>query len=357
MTNPNGSVVSKTVTLIVDPNALPVPTISTPIRNGPRYTAGQSISFAGSATDFEDGDLPASAFNWSVVLHHATHTHPFIDSIPGVKSGSFVIPDNGETAANVWYRIHLTVTDSHGATASSYVDVRPLKTRLTVKTVPSGLEVRLEGIPATAPYVFDSVVGMQREVSVVAPQTLNGQTWVFDNWSDDKAQTHTFATPTGKKTYTAVFALASNKLVNGNFERDENSDGMPDTWSPNSHVNRAGSNVQNGIFAMRHSSSSESNYVVSQDVAVTPATTYWFSGWVSIPATSDAFSFVLEARWLDSNGQTISTTPVANYTAATAGWVNSARNLVAPAGAAKVSIRQVATGLSATVLADNFVLQ
>jgi glucose/arabinose dehydrogenase len=357
VTNPNGSVVSKTVLLHVDPNAIPVPTITTPIKNGPRYTAGQTISFAGTGSDFEDGDLPASAFNWSVVFHHATHTHPFIDSIPGVKSGTFVIPDTGETAANVWYRIHLTVTDSHGATATTYVDIRPLKARLTFKTAPAGLSIRLEDIPAVAPFTIDSVVGMQRDFNVDSPQILDGQNWVFDNWSDDGAQEHIVATPGSNKTYTAVFALASNKLLNANFERDANKDGLPDNWTTNSHAKRSGGTVQNGAFAMRHMSSNESNYTISQDVAVTPATAYWFSGWVNIPATSDTFSYVLEARWLDSSGQTISTTPIASYTAATTGWVNPARNLIAPAGAAKVSIRQVVTGLSATIFADNFLLQ
>jgi hypothetical protein len=35
---------------------------------------------------------------WSVVFHHSTHTHPFIDAVDGVSSGTFVVPDVGETA-------------------------------------------------------------------------------------------------------------------------------------------------------------------------------------------------------------------------------------------------------------------
>jgi glucose/arabinose dehydrogenase len=357
VSNLNGSVTSKTVTLHVDPNSPPVATITTPVRNAVRYKAGDTISFAGTGSDFEDGDLPASAFNWSVVFHHATHTHPFIDSIPGVKSGTFVIPNTGETAANVWYRIHLTVTDSHGATATAYVDVRPIKARLTFKTVPTGLNVRLEDVPAPAPFTIDSVVGMLRDFDVDSPQTINGQTWVFDNWSDDGAKEHTVPTPSGNKTYTAVFALANNLLVNGNFERDANHDGLPDGWTTNSHAKRSKSTIQNGVFAMQHSSTNESNYTISQDVAVTGGSTYSFSGWINVPATGDAFSFVLEARWLNSGGGTISTTPIATYSAGTGGWVQATKSLVAPGGAAKVSIRQVVTGLSATVVADNFVLK
>src|SRR6185295_17351151 len=45
----------------------PVPTIETPAPQT-LYSAGDTISFSGTAIDAEDGVLPVSAFSWSVVL-------------------------------------------------------------------------------------------------------------------------------------------------------------------------------------------------------------------------------------------------------------------------------------------------
>jgi hypothetical protein len=73
---------------------------------------GRHDRLCGTATDPEDGTLPASGFSWKVVFHHAEHTHPFLGPIGGVKSGTFVVPTTGEDATNVFYRISLTATDS-----------------------------------------------------------------------------------------------------------------------------------------------------------------------------------------------------------------------------------------------------
>ena len=124
VTNPFGTATSNEATLTVTSNMAPVATITQPAA-GSLYSGGQTINFAGSATDAENGTLPASAFTWEVVFHHDTHIHPFIQPTSGITSGSFVIPTTGETAANVWYRIHLTVRDSAGLTHTTFRDVLP----------------------------------------------------------------------------------------------------------------------------------------------------------------------------------------------------------------------------------------
>ena len=54
------------------------------------------------------------------------HTHPFIDAIDGVRSGSFVIPTTGEVDPVQWYRVHLTVTDSGGLSKDVWVVLEDL---------------------------------------------------------------------------------------------------------------------------------------------------------------------------------------------------------------------------------------
>jgi hypothetical protein len=205
VTNAAGSATSNEATLTVTSNnALPVPGILQPAPNR-RYAGGETIAYSGSATDAEDGTLPASAFTWEIVFHHDTHTHPFLGPVTGATSGNFTIPTSGETASNVWYRIHLTVRDSAGQTATTYRDVRPRVVQMTLYSTPGGLSLTLDGQPVTTPYNFTGVVGIQRTIGAPSPQTRGRRTYDFASWSDGGAQTHTFATPAANTTYTARY--------------------------------------------------------------------------------------------------------------------------------------------------------
>jgi glucose/arabinose dehydrogenase/chitodextrinase len=186
----------------------PTGNILTPT-SGTMYNAGATISYSGSGTDAEDGTLAASRFSWTIAFHHDTHSHPFLGPINGVTSGSFQIPQTGETSANVFYRIHLTVTDSTGLTHVSTRDILPRKATLTLATNVAGLSLTLDGQPAAAPLSFDSVVGFTRTLGALSPQTIGGQTYEFVSWSDLGAQTHTINTPATNTTYTANYQIST----------------------------------------------------------------------------------------------------------------------------------------------------
>src|SRR5207244_5272983 len=128
--------------------------------------------YSGHAADAEDGALPASAFTWRVDFHHEDHVHPFIPDTPGAKSGSFVVPNTGETSPHVWYRIYLTVRDSGGLTQTVFRDVLPVTVAMTFQTRPAGLQVTLDGQPRTTPFTETGVVGILRTLGVVSPQAL-----------------------------------------------------------------------------------------------------------------------------------------------------------------------------------------
>ena len=214
VTNTLGTATSREATLTVTSNMAPVATITQPV-TGTLYSGGQTINFAGTGTDAEDGTRPASAFTWEVVFHHDTHTHPFLQPTSGITSGSFVIPATGETAANVWYRIHLTVRDSTGLTHATFRDVRPRTAQVTVATSPAGLQVKIDGQPVTTPTTFTGVVAIQRTLEAVTPQTSGGATSVFQRWSDGGATLHTISTPSASTTYTATFAPSQVGTGNG----------------------------------------------------------------------------------------------------------------------------------------------
>jgi hypothetical protein len=203
--NAHGSIISNNAQLTVTPyNEAPVAKIISPAA-GATYAAGTTVSFNGSATDVENGNLAASAFSWYVTFHHNTHVHPGPSLPTGVTSGSFEIPNIGETSTNVFYRLYLVVTDADGAQDTAFTDILPRTSTITLNTNPQGLQLTLDGQPFTAPRTLKSVEGMVRSIGVVSPQAINNFNFSFGSWSKGGATTQTFATPTNDVTYTAQF--------------------------------------------------------------------------------------------------------------------------------------------------------
>jgi glucose/arabinose dehydrogenase len=184
-------------------NQAPVASMASPA-NGGTFKAGDTISFAGSATDAEDGALAATSLSWWADLHHDTHTHP-LQPVTAGGSGSVSIPTRGETSDNIFYRFHLRATDSAGMTSEMTRDIQPQKAQISLATVPTGLALTLDGQPVTAPAAVTGVVGIERDLGA-ADQNFNGRRYRFVNWNDGGAAVHTIATPAANTSYTATFA-------------------------------------------------------------------------------------------------------------------------------------------------------
>jgi glucose/arabinose dehydrogenase len=206
--NDFGSVASNDAVLTVSSNQAPAATITQPSA-GTLYSAGNVINYAGTGTDPEDGQLGGSAFTWRVDFHHDTHSHPFIASTSGAQNGSFTIPRTGETSANVWYRIYLTVRDSAGLTRTAQRDVRPRTVSITLATNPAGLQLRLDGQPVSTPVTFTGVMGITRNLAAPATQTSGATSYQFVSWSDGGAASHDISSPASNTTYTATYRVAS----------------------------------------------------------------------------------------------------------------------------------------------------
>jgi len=204
VTNDSGSATSAEAILTVSANVAPTAAIAAPAA-GTLYSGGSVINFSGSGSDPEDGALPASSFTWRVDFHHDSHTHPFMAATGGMTSGSFTVPTTGETSANVWYRIYLTVRDSAGATHTVQRDVLPRKVTLALATNPAGLQLKLDGQPIATPVSFEAVVGIVRALDAPASQS----SYDFASWSDGGAAAHTISTPATSTTYTATYRPAS----------------------------------------------------------------------------------------------------------------------------------------------------
>ena len=233
VTNTAGTAISNAATLTVTAaNTLPVPTITAPVASL-TYRAGQTYSFAGSATDAEDGTVATSGLSWRIDFHHDTHTHPFYPATSGISGGNFTIPITGEVAANVFYRVYLTATDSGGATSEVFRDILP-ETRtftLAVSGVVAGgaPNLLLDGQPTAAGTSTLGVVGVQRTIEAPSSFSFDGQTYNFVSWSDGGTRAHDIATPENDATYTAVYldVTAPTRVGGGTFSRERLAAGAP----------------------------------------------------------------------------------------------------------------------------------
>lgn len=207
VSNALGSAVSREAALGVVPGARPGAAILEPAA-GTLYAAGQEIAFAGAASDPDEERLPPQAYSWKVDFFQDRFSSPFMLPTSGIDSGSLLIPDTGQTATNVFYRVYLTVTDSTGLSTTTFVDVYPQVVLLTLQTDPPGLQLSFDGSTITTPFEINSVVGMQRRAGA-STQNKDGVDYAFSAWLDGGEAERAIITPGQDTVYTAVFTPAN----------------------------------------------------------------------------------------------------------------------------------------------------
>src|SRR5262249_13456577 len=153
------------------------------------------------ATDPLDGPLPASALSWTIVLHHNTHTHPFLDGATG-NGIHFTAPPPEDLAAvrTSYLEIRLTATNSHGLSVTVVKNFQPKIVVLTFKTQPAGLRIGINEGSFTGPSPVPSWAGFVLNVSAADQGSHR-----FRSWSDGGARNHAITTPRAAATYTARF--------------------------------------------------------------------------------------------------------------------------------------------------------
>ena len=94
----------------------PQPVIAQPV-DGSVYWPGGTLAFNGSATDFSDVPLGASALSWQVQYAQDGRTNIVYGPISGATNGTYSIPTNATGGGA--YLVVLTATDSAGRQASA----------------------------------------------------------------------------------------------------------------------------------------------------------------------------------------------------------------------------------------------
>ena len=197
------TITSDGAVLTLSNNTAPVPVISFSGADG-GYEAGEPISFSGSATDAEDGAIAGSTLRWDIRLNHDDHDHGLVAGLI-TNAGTYSLPPTIETSTNVFLTLYLTATDSDGTSTTVTQRIDPKIVTLTLETNPGNLDVELEGVTESAPFSFDSVVGVVREISAPESQTQNGTTFTFANWSDGLGRNAVRVTPDQDQTLTANY--------------------------------------------------------------------------------------------------------------------------------------------------------
>ena len=184
---------------VVPGNHAPDLTLTTP--GDTTFAVGDPVALSATATDVEDGAIPASAISWNVILHHCPggvcHIHPGQTG----TGATFEVPfsDHG---TDTHMEITATVVDSDGVATSRTYEAKPEVHTLTVVSSPPGVVLEVDGSNTAA----DSTFGLTAlsVTSVGAPQRSGDL--VFTGWSDGGARTHTFDMPREDLALTAEYA-------------------------------------------------------------------------------------------------------------------------------------------------------
>jgi glucose/arabinose dehydrogenase/PKD repeat protein len=203
VTDPGGATDTDTVRIDVG-NTAPQPEIESPDPDL-LFAVGDPITLSGSATDAEDGALTPFSLEWTVLLHHNTHTHPFLGPQPGNDiSFNAPAPEDLTAAGSSYLEVRLTAIDSKGLRKTVSQDLKPNLIGLFFDTDPDGLPLTVDGIKVTDPAAFVSWEGYRFTVEAPSIAGLDGKIWAFSSWSDGGAQKHTITTPATTTTYRAV---------------------------------------------------------------------------------------------------------------------------------------------------------
>ena len=164
------------------------------------FGGGETISFAGTGSDPEDGMLPAAAFTWQVDYITGGVVRPLVPPTTGSRSGAFTIPTadavhRGPTCRPRHAdRDRLRRPDPHHEPriAPAGRHGRPRVERARAKA--------RGGRPADAcpPFVRASS-GFERLLGAPATQMVNGVTYKFVSWSDGGAAEHTINMPASNR--------------------------------------------------------------------------------------------------------------------------------------------------------------
>jgi glucose/arabinose dehydrogenase len=201
---------SGTATVRIDSgNSPPVATIAAPAQ-GSTFAVGQRITLIGTASDPEDGTVPAIRLHWRVWLHHNNHRHRFLDQFGNNLTFTAPGPEDLAATTTSYLEIELTATDSLGLQSATVTrQLQPRLVDVTLNTVPAGLALTVNGSTDAAPRTFTSWEGYTLSIVAPAQPQPAGEWLMLAGWSDGPTVgNRTIVTLAAPASYTATFEPA-----------------------------------------------------------------------------------------------------------------------------------------------------
>jgi PKD repeat protein len=209
--------VSDPAIVVIEVGGAPTVTISEPLTTD-RFRVSQIVNMRGHAVDNTGAPIPMASLLWTVLLHHDTHTHPFLlqgagascpppNQTDSCRSVTTPAPEDLPAAANSYLEVQLQATDGFGLVRTSSRDLLPNRVTLNITTDPPVTPVTLNGLDYPSPSAVVSWEGYVVNASVPTPLPQpNGQTYVFTGWTDgSSANPRAITTPAAAAAFTARY--------------------------------------------------------------------------------------------------------------------------------------------------------
>ena len=175
-----------------------------------------SINPAAGNISLTAGQLQTFSVTTPVGFTHSLATTWSLDGTAAGSASTFVL-DSSKLISGP-HTLSLVVTDStsmvrtdpnHLLTAQAAWTITvssPASFVATIATVPTSLNVVVDGTAWTAPHVFSWVAGSSHTISAPSPQSAQtGTSYTLTGWSDGGAQSHSVTAASQDMTYTATF--------------------------------------------------------------------------------------------------------------------------------------------------------
>jgi Thrombospondin type 3 repeat len=193
----------------------PTPTVLVPSSTTP-WSAREQVAFSGDATGPGSGALPASAFRWTLILHHCPAGSCHVQTLgtfAGVRSGTFTAPDHGYPS---YLELQLSVTDDGGLSRQTSVILVPRTVVLYFDAIPPGISLSVDEINEPTPFARTVIQGSTHSVAARPSVEAGGIPYLFGRWTDEGGPARQLIAPTSTRTYLATFL------------KDTDGDGVPD---------------------------------------------------------------------------------------------------------------------------------
>lgn len=148
------------------------------------WSANDDISFTISATDAEDGALPAAAISWESQINHCyapddCHIHPYTGA-SGSTAGTISGPSHGYPS---FLLLIVEATDSRGQTTRVVEELFPEAIDLLVTSDPPGAFIQVGESSGVTPFTLQVIRNDTVSLTTPLQHQIDGATWQFNGWS------------------------------------------------------------------------------------------------------------------------------------------------------------------------------